>query len=341
MKKLFVMKTAFIAVLLLLSANVRSQEWQAEVVAESPYQWTGIALSAKNRMFVNFPTWQVKSPFKVAEMVNGIPVAFPSEEAQALFTCVQSVVVDSRDRLWILDPATPQLKKVVETGAKLFEVDLATNRIVHTYTFPTEVSGPDSYLNDLRVDCDKNTAYITDSKQGGIVVLNLKTGKAYRALDETVPAVRANLPAIRFKSTGSSRGITHSDGIELSANGKWLYFTALTGNVLYTIPTRVLRNKHLSVMQRATHIKVENLHNVPTDGLTRIGNLLIMADLPKETVWVYNLKTKQGTDIDLGTDIRWADSFATDRHGNVFFTTSQINYPEAQRVNYKIYRMWR
>ncbi|MCD8167389.1 MAG: hypothetical protein LUE93_15535, partial [Bacteroides sp.] len=40
-------------------------------VAESEYQWTGIAVSAEKRIFVNYPTWKVPSPFKVAELVGG------------------------------------------------------------------------------------------------------------------------------------------------------------------------------------------------------------------------------------------------------------------------------
>ncbi|MGL5318762.1 MAG: L-dopachrome tautomerase-related protein, partial [Bacteroidales bacterium] len=213
---------------LVISYSALAQEkFTAEVIAESNYQWTGIAVSNTNRIFVNYPTWDIQSPFKVAEIINGKEVAYPSDKENNRFVCVQSVVIDDLNRLWILDPANPQFKGVVKSGAKLFQVDLQSNKIVREYSFPQSVAPSESYLNDLRVDTKREVAYITDSQLGGIVVLDLKSGKSFRALDQSSPKLLANLNHIDFLSTGRWTNKVNSDGIELSKDGETLYFTAL------------------------------------------------------------------------------------------------------------------
>ena len=335
------MKQKIVLVALALSAfifNACSDKPSLIKVAESDYQWTGIAVSQEGRIFVNYPTWQVPSPFKVAEVINGKEVAYPSEDVNKLFNCVQSVVVDKLNRLWVLDPANPQFRGVVEGSPKLYQIDLQSDEIVKTYNFSDSVYTSTCYFNDVRVDTKDEVAYITDSKDGGIIVLDLKSGSSWRALDNSCPAVMANLDGVDFKSTGKSKGITHSDGIELSADANMLYFTALTGDILYQIPTSVLRNITLTSAERCQKVSVLNDKNTPTDGMVLHNNKLYMADLPDEGIWYYDFATGKGQNIDFGTAIRWADSFATDKEGYVYFTTSQINYPEQERIKYEIYK---
>lgn len=335
MRKLIFTLVAF-ALCLTISAQ---SKFTAQTIAESDYQWTGIAVSGKNRMFVNYPTWDIQSPFKVAEIVDGKEVAYPSAKDNNRFVAVQSVVIDDLDRLWILDPANPQFKGVVKSGAKLFQVDLSKNKIVREYTFPGDVAPVKSYLNDLRVDTKREIAYITDSELGGIIVIDLKSGKSFRSLDNSTDKVLANLSSIEFPTTGKWTNRVNSDGLELSKDGETLYFTALTGDILYRVPTSVLRDRKLSVAERSALVKVENSRNVPTDGMLLQGNKLYMGNLPKEGVWEYDLKTGEGVNIDLGEPVRWADSFAADKEGNIYFTTSQINYPREQQEKFKIIKM--
>lgn len=307
-------------------------------VANSDYQWTGIAISKDGRVFVNYPTWKVASPFKVAELVDGKEVVYPSEEIDKQFVCVQSVVVDDLNRLWVLDPANPQFKGVVEGGPKLYQIDMNTDQIVNTYGFAEDSFTSTSYFNDVRIDTKKEIAYITDSEDGGIVVLDLESGESWLALNNTCSAVMANLDGIDFKATGKSKGITNSDGIELSDNGDMLYFTALTGNILYQIPTSYLLDRTLTSDSRCRNVELLNKNNVPTDGMVLFENKLYMADLPNAALWSFDLKTKQGISFDFDTTIRWADSFAVGADGYIYFTTSQINYPEADRVKYGIFK---
>lgn len=307
-------------------------------VAESQYQWTGIAVSKEGRIFVNYPTWKIPSPFKVAELIDGKEIAYPSDEINKLFVCVQSVVIDKLDRLWVLDPASPQFGGVVDGGPKLYQIDLKTNDIVKTYDFPESVYTVTSYLNDVRIDTKDEVAYITDSQDGGIVVLDLKTGSSWRALDNACSAVMANLDGINFKSTGKFHGITNSDGIELSEDRETLYFSALTGDILYQVPTSVLKDTMLTPEMRCPKVSVLNDKNVPTDGMILYKDKLYMADLPDESLWLFDIETRGGRNLNPGFDVRWADSFAMGADGYIYFTTSQINYQEAERISYEIYK---
>lgn len=309
-----------------------------ERVASSPWQWTGVAISQKGRIFVNYPTWNDHPSFKVAELQQGIAQAYPSKNANKQFICVQSVVVDDSDTLWVLDPAKLRGQPVASSGAKLFRIDLTKNAITKSYVFPSEVARPQSYLNDVRIDTNRQFAYVTDSGLGGIIVLDLRTGASWRALTD-IQEVKANLNAIYFKSTGRMDHISQSDGIELSQDGKTLYFASLGGNRLYSIPTVVLRNPSISVVQRQSRIELLTDHAVPTDGMVLYHGYLYMANLPEEGIWEYNIATRTGRTLPLSNALRWADSFARAADSSIYFTTSQINYPLEQRTTYGLYRL--
>ncbi len=80
---------------------------------------TGVTVSHKGRIFVNFPKWGNDVKFTVAEILkNGEVVAYPDEQINktnqddqaSTLVSVQSVVIDPTDRLWILDRGSPLFK---------------------------------------------------------------------------------------------------------------------------------------------------------------------------------------------------------------------------------------
>lgn len=68
---------------------------------------TGVTVSHKGRIFVNFPKWGDDVQFTVAEIKNGKALAYPDEafnqtdpnDLAKTLVSVQSVVVDPADRL--------------------------------------------------------------------------------------------------------------------------------------------------------------------------------------------------------------------------------------------------
>ena len=311
------------------------------VVAKSAYQWTGVAVSPSGRIFVCFPEWGNHPDYHVGEILSGEVYPYRDLEDQASFICVQSVVADANNTLWVLDAGRRKDAPIDASGAKLFMVNLSTNQITQTYALPADVVLPDSMLADVRVDNARGVAFISDSGHGGIIVLDLATGNAWRALTD-IPEVRSRLQAIYFPN-GLFSDLADCNGLELSPDKKLLYFSSLGGDVLYTVPTAKLLDQSLSVADREKSIKAVNVQNVPTDGMIFRDDALYMGALSSEGIWEFFVDetnvTEAGAILNLGVDIRWADSFARAADNSIYFTTSALNYPKDQQPPYELYHM--
>src|SRR3954469_11786933 len=157
---------------------------------------TGVTVSRSGRTFVNFPRWGDPVEFTVAEIKDGRAVPYPDLATNRIdtnqqtehFISVQSVYVDPRDRLWILDTASVNFQPTKPGGPKLVCYDLSQNKMVKRFDFPTDVALPSTYLNDIRFNWKmgkEGVAFITDSSDSGpnaIIVLDLASGVSYRRL---------------------------------------------------------------------------------------------------------------------------------------------------------------
>lgn len=340
------MKTIkLITVVFCITASLHGQEISKEkltVIAESDHQWTGIAVSRNNRMFVNFPRWSADTPVAVAEIINGKVVPFPDTNRNKYesdkpdhFTCVQSVFVDNENQLWVLDTGY-QLELDKTKGGKLFVFDLQKNVLKTTYDFPIEKITDKSYLNDFRVDEINHKVYLTDSRLGGLVVLDLKT-KEVRKVLVNHPSTLAEVPEITIEGIQRKKQV-HSDGIELDKERKYLYYCSLTGENLYRIPVKYISN--LNNDDAFLGSKVEKFAKTgANDGIAfdTKGNLYL-SSLEQNGISVVN---KNGVFKTIITDplIQWPDSLAFGNNGELYFTTSQIHLPKDKRGTYKIIKL--
>jgi sugar lactone lactonase YvrE len=160
---------------------------------------TGVTVSHKGRIFVNFPKWGDDVKYSVAEILkDGNMVAYPDEslnktnedDQASTLVSVQSVVVDPSDRLWILDTGSPLFQLTEYGGPKLICVDLETNKVTKKILFSQTVALPTNYLNYIRFDLrrgDEGRAFITDSSQkgsNGNIVVDLASGESWRRLND-------------------------------------------------------------------------------------------------------------------------------------------------------------
>lgn len=311
-------------------------------VATFEHQVTGVTVGKGDRIFVNFPRWTEDSPVSVAEvMKDGSIKPFPDEAwnswrnvlknkvtPQDHWVCVQSVVADHDGNLWVLDPASPAIAGVVLGGAKLVKIDLETNKVTQTIAFDEKTAPPYSYLNDVRFSPDNQIAYITDSGlKGAIVVVDLKIGAARRLLeghDTTMPEkdVVVHTDGKELRRPDGRTAEFASDGIEISEDGKYLYWQALTGKTLYRIPTDALLDANLS--NEALAAKIERVgENGVSDGLwiDRAGTMYISA-LEEDSI-----KTRKGDKVETlirDKQLRWPDTFAESSDGTIYVTASRI-----------------
>ena len=120
-------------------AWINPQEARLGTVAESSRQWTGIAISEEGRLFVNYPLWAPAQEFAVGEVLsNGEVVPYPNVDINSWtpgqsprdhFVCVQALLVDDEQQLWVLDPANPRFEGVVPEGPKLVVVKLNAHEL--------------------------------------------------------------------------------------------------------------------------------------------------------------------------------------------------------------------
>ncbi|GHH88354.1 gluconolaconase [Streptomyces sulfonofaciens] len=228
---------------------------------------TGVTVSRSGRIFVNFPRWGDDVPFSVAEIRDGVAVAYPDQAINAPdatdpehhFLGVQSVVVDAAERLWVVDTGRVEWADAPYGGPKLVAVDLATDRVVRTIILPAQVAGARSFVNDVRFDLTRGYAYLTDATPDGptgLIIVDLADGAAWRCLDNApstlpepgfVPVVDGR-PFLDKPGAepGTPVGIG-ADGVALSPDGAWLYYCPLSSRRLYAVAT-----EDLTVRRRAS-----------------------------------------------------------------------------------------
>jgi sugar lactone lactonase YvrE len=306
-------------------------------VARSERQWTGVAVSRDGRIFVNYPRWSEDVIFSVGEIEeSGDVTPFPDAgwntwNEKSLpgdhFICVQSVFIDGDDHLWILDAANPGFAGVVAGGAKMVKVDLGRNKVADVIAFDETIAPPGSYLNDVRVDAGLQTAYITDSGLGAIVVVDLRTKKSRRLLSGH-PSTRSEGITLMIEGRQWLRADeppdVHSDGLALTSDGKYLYYQALTGRTLYRIETRWLRDESLTAVQLGN--RVESMYETgAADGIA-FGHdrYLYVTSIEDNAIKKF---VRLGTLETVAQDsrLRWPDSIARGPDGYLYVTTSQIH----------------
>jgi sugar lactone lactonase YvrE len=326
---------------------------------------TGVTVSQKGRVFVNYPRWGDPVEFTTAEIKGGKAVAFPAEmnkydktKPTETLVSVQSVVVDPLDRLWLLD--TGSIEFGPPTGPKLVGVDLSTDKVFKVIPFPPEVALKTTYLNDIRFDLRKGkggVAYITDSSgngPNGIVVVDLDSGKSYRRLNDhaSTKAVKDFLPVVEGRPVMERKpGLPPkhlslgSDGIALGHDGKFLYYCPLASRHLHRVPTDSLLDEKTSDSDVGKTVEDLGDRGFASDGLEsdEKGRIYL-------TDYEHNAILRRTTDGQYETvahDKRmlWPDTLAVAADGYLYFTANQLhrqkNYQGGKDLREKPYAVLR
>jgi sugar lactone lactonase YvrE len=310
---------------------------------------TGVAVSHRGRIFVNFPKWSEEVAFTVAELRDGELVPYPNEAINradpgnpaASLVSVQSVVVDPADRLWILDTGSPMFRSPQYGGPKLVCVDLARNEVVRTILFPQDVAPDTSYLKDMRFDLQRpeaGVAYITDASPPGmnaIIVVDLASGNSWRRLGDhfttragaphgCLPVVEGR-PFMEYQPDRTPKPVTiGASGIALGADGTRLYYCPLISRWLYSVETDALVDRSVDDKEVATTIVDEGNKGGAADGLESDADGNIYA-----TSYEHNavLRRRDGRWDTVVHDphLLWPGTLCVARDGYLYVTASQLH----------------
>lgn len=329
---------------------------------------TGVTVSQKGRVFVNYPRWGDPVTFTVAEVKDGKAVAYPDEKVavydkarpRETLVSVQSAVVDPADRLWILDTGSVEFGPVIAGGAKLVGVDLATNTVIKTIHFPPEAALQTTYLNDIRFDLRQGAggvAYITDSSlkgPNGIIVVDLETGKSRRRLNDhpSTKPVKNFLPVVEGRPLMERKpGEEHkhisigSDGIAISPDGKHLYYCPLASRHLYRVPTDVLLNEKVTDEEAGKAVEDLGDRGFASDGLESDDKgRLYLTDYEHNAILRRSPEGQYETIVH-DPRVLWPDTMSVAADGHLYFTANQLhrqkNYHGGKDLREKPYVLFR
>lgn len=290
-------------------------------------------------------------------------IAFGSGNASA-FISVQAVYITSKtstrpETLWVLDTGRPtvydaqmdpSMPYAQPGGPKLVAISLANDTIYQTFTFPSTVHYPDSYLNDLRFDLRANVsgtsghgiAYLVDSSnegRPGFIMVDLGTGESWRRLSEDpsvlrggedVPSYQGHPFYLRQKGMATGWQLEGLDGIQLTPDGETMYYSPLSANYLYSIPSANLREKNTNALAEIwAHANVSNhgQRGGNANGFEGDSNGLIYQLMPEHNA-IYYFDQNDGQTHAFVRDPRiiWNDGASVGADGYIYMNINQLPY---------------
>ena len=329
---------------------------------------TGVTVSRTGRVFVNFPRWGDQVDFTVAELKDGKAVPYPDAGLNRLnadhpadcLVSVQSVVVDPNDRLWLLDTGSVEFGPTMPGGPKLVGVDLTSNQVVKTISFPPDVALKTTYLNDVRFDLRRGkagVAYITDSSTNGpngLIVVDLDSGKSRRRLHDH-PSTKADKeflplvdgrPLLERKPGEKPKHMTFgADGIAIGHDGKHLYYCPLSSRRLYRVATDALLDEKRDDAEVGKAVEDLGVRPFASDGLESDdkGRLYL-------TNYEDNAVMRRNTDGSFQTlvydpRVLWPDTLSLAADGHLYFTANQLHrqkqFHDGKDLRQKPYALFR
>ncbi|MGB5810464.1 MAG: L-dopachrome tautomerase-related protein [Polyangiales bacterium] len=310
-----------------LSGTPRFGPDALEIVVTSPEPIGNLAVSSEGRVFYTIHPESRPEGAKLLEWVDGVPKAFPTEAAQALFDTPLGLAIDAQNRLWVIDHGNHA------TGeARLIAFDLDTGAVVHEHVFDRSVAELGSFLQDLQIDSTGSHVFIADvsfwRKNPGLVVYDVAAGKARRVLNSD-PSVSSQDYVIRnptkdMKFFGGLVVLKPGvDGIAIDRDDEWLYYGAMAHDTMYRVKVSDLLDASLS--EGALSARVESVGPKPlNDGLSTDaeGNVLI-TDVEHSAV-IRMAPDGALTTLIKDDRIRWADALSYGPDGWLYVADSAI-----------------
>lgn len=307
---------------------------------------------------VPYPSQDLNLPVAALNTTfNGID--FGSDNSSALIN-VQALYItpesdDWPETLWMIDTGRPTIETSSGSysmpygqpgGPKLVGVALSNNSIYATYTFPSTVYYPDSYFNDLRFDlrANMNVAYLVDSSnegRTGFIMLNLTTGESWRRLTQHPSTLRVSnsVPSYQghpFYYRNPDMPLGHQqeglDGIQLSQDGEYIYYSPINSQSLYRVPTANLLARDsdpLAEQAASNNVTWLGQRGGEANGFEGDSNGLIYMCMPtNNAIYYWDPNDLQVHGFVRDPRILWPDGASIGADGYLYMIINQLPYQD-------------
>lgn len=340
----------------------------------------GVQVDKDGNIYVSTARWGGPDvPATISKLVKQADGSFklkpyPSKEMNdfnnpAGLKAVLGFGIDRNNIMWLLDQGHVTVgKPPVNVSAtpsrdeKLIGWDITNNVEKYRIEFPDSLYDKKcSFLNDVAIDNDASVVYIADSgifcpeTKGALMVYNYATGQVRRVLDGDI-TTRAQAgytfkihdrDVLKVKDGKPDPMKTGADGIALSGDKQTLYWTNLTGDKLYSVPTALLRDFTITEAQIKNAIKQQTIPS-NTDGLTADrNNNVYLTGLTMNGVMKRDAITGQVSTLFSHNEISWPDTLSWGPDGSLYvvsnhlhlFVDNDMNFDTPNAVpNFRIYR---
>lgn len=300
---------------------------------------TGASTTPDGRTFLKIARVDGSKGPQIVEVIdNHILTPYPNEEwnswnadtdtlgdSEHKFVSSNAQRIGPDGKLWVVDSGDLQR---FPNSSKLTSFDLETGKVDRVY-YLGDVTTTGGSLNDVRFN--GNFVYLTEFTIGSIIVLDLKTGDARMVL-RGHHSVVASMPLsaegqlLRDSSTGEFRYI-HADQLEVSPDGKYLYYQPGSG-YMSRIETKYINEAlHNNTMRDLLPNYVEPFALTPSTGGTAIDakGRIYYSDGDRQEIRVL---APNGTTTLLTRDSRllWVDALWLDNQQRLWMCASQLNH---------------
>lgn len=274
------------------------------------------------------PESKPKGP-KIYELKHGEALPFPDSAFQSKFISPLGVYLDFQNRLWVLDHGKYAFKTPT-----LFAFDAQTGECLLEFEFPRDIVQKYVMLNDLTVSRDGKFVFISApglfKKRSSIIVFAVKEKNVRSILTDHPSVMRQKItPKVNGDKMQFVLGFYKVrpgvDGIDLNPDGTYLYYTAMSHEKMYRIPTNVITdfNNPDSVIESS----VEELWDRPLCDGIRVSNknMVYLTDIENHQVLAMDKNGKKEV-ILRNENIRWPDGLSFGADGYLYITDSALQH---------------
>ncbi|WP_299290580.1 L-dopachrome tautomerase-related protein [uncultured Mucilaginibacter sp.] len=303
-------------------------------VYESNMVWNGVTTTSDGRVFVCFPHLESNAGIKIGEILsNGTVVPFPneqwnswkvSEDPTEKFVRTNSLRIGPDGNLWIVDTGCPTFGSApIKGGAKLVVVDIKKNEISRIISCDDFIK-KNSAIDDLRIG--KSFIYVTDAGEPSLIVIDLKTGKGRRVLENQISTTDSRPMYAEGKvmmEQGDKEFRLHADQLELSPDEKFLYFQPASGP-MFRIETKFLNDPALTAINLSAKAVLWSC--TPTTGGTAmdLDENIYVSDV--DHLQILKITPEGKSSILIKDDrLTWIDALWIDGEGYLWMPEAQLN----------------